>query len=95
MDGFALTTTDNPFDPFTQFDEWYNFDMFKGYNTCGRLAKLAKTSESMSDYENDQEIDIAMNEIVEESKRMAKYAQELGIDNAFPIYVKLDSSHKK
>lgn len=28
-----LTTEDNPFDPFTQYDEWYAFDYEKGYHT--------------------------------------------------------------
>lgn len=35
-----ITTEDNPFNPFTHFMEWYNFDMIKGYNTCGKLARI-------------------------------------------------------
>ena len=30
----ALTTVDNPYNPFDQFDSWYQFDMDKGYGTC-------------------------------------------------------------
>ena len=37
-----LTTFDNPFDPFEQFTSWFLFDVEKGYNTCGRLARIAK-----------------------------------------------------
>ena len=30
----AITTFDNPFNPFTQFTEWLLFDKEKGYTTC-------------------------------------------------------------
>ena len=30
---YMLTTIDNPFNPFTNFDDWYAFDTSKGYNT--------------------------------------------------------------
>ena len=39
-----LTTIDNPFDPFTQFDDWLRFDEEKGYHTCQFLAKIARPS---------------------------------------------------
>ena len=31
---WMLTTSDNPYNPFTQFDEWQMFDSLQGYNTC-------------------------------------------------------------
>ena len=44
----ALTTFDNPFDPFERFSDWFWFDVGKGYNTCSYLARIAKTSEQFS-----------------------------------------------
>lgn len=64
MNDVALTTIDNPYDPFTQFDEWYSFDTGKGYNTCGYLARIARTSEDLSDFDNDLETRRAIDEIV-------------------------------
>lgn len=52
---FMLTTIDNPFNPFTNFDEWYAWDESKGYQTCGLLARVSKFSSALS-YE-DQKID--------------------------------------
>ena len=43
-----LTTIDNPFDPFEQFTSWFMFDVEKGYNSCGRLMRVAKVSDNMS-----------------------------------------------
>lgn len=59
-----LTTIDNPYNPFTQFSNWYNYDNLKGYNSCGYLARIAKTSDQLSDEENDKEIERAINEIL-------------------------------
>ena len=60
----ALTTIDNPFDPFDQFDSWFQFDVDKGYNSCAFLARIAHTSDQLSEAENDQEISRAIDEIV-------------------------------
>lgn len=60
-----LTTTDNPFDPFTEFDSWFQYDEEKGYHTCSYLARIAKTSSELSDKDNDEEIERAIDRIVE------------------------------
>ena len=59
-----LTTIDNPFDPFTQFDAWFQFDEEKGYHTCQFLAKLAKTSSELSDDAYEAELERTIDEIV-------------------------------
>lgn len=64
MSKCALTTIDNPFDPFDQFDQWYQFDMDKGYNSCSYLDRIAHTSDQLSDKENEEEIERAINEII-------------------------------
>ena len=60
-----LTTTDNPFNPFTHFDEWFAFDTQKGYHTCAYLARIAKTSDELSQEDEDLAIEAAIDEIVE------------------------------
>ena len=59
-----LTTVDNPYDPFTQFTEWFMYDVEKGYNTCGYLARIANTSDELTDQEIDREIERAIDEII-------------------------------
>lgn len=59
-----LTTIDNPFDPFEQFHSWFLFDVEKCYNTCAYLGRIARTSEQMSDEENDIEVERAIDEII-------------------------------
>lgn len=60
-----LTTTDNPYDPFTQYDLWYAFDKQKGYDTCEYLSSLAYTSPELSAIEQQIAIETAIDEIVE------------------------------
>lgn len=60
-----LTTKDNPYDPFEDFTSWFIFDTVDHhYNTCGMLARIARTSRQFSDEENDREIERAINNII-------------------------------
>lgn len=63
-DSYALTTVDNPYDPFEQFNEWFLFDVEKGYNSCAYLDRIAHTSDQLSDEENNLEIARAIDEII-------------------------------
>lgn len=60
----ALTTVDNPYNPFTQFRKWFLFDTEKGYNSCAYLGRIARTSEEFTEEENNQEIERAIDEII-------------------------------
>jgi hypothetical protein len=60
-----LTTLDNPFNPFTQFDEWFAFDTEKGYNSCNYLARIARVSDDLSEADESSAIEEAIDEIVE------------------------------
>lgn len=64
---FMLTTIDNPFSPFTQWNEWFAWDTAMGYNSCGLLARIATTSEALSAYDNELSIQQAIDEIVREN----------------------------
>jgi len=64
-----LTTFDNPFNPFEQFTSWLLFDMEKGYNSCAYLARIARTSDQLSEEENNLEVERAIDEIVKHDFR--------------------------
>lgn len=59
-----LTTEDNPFNPFTHFDDWLAYDEQKGYNTCAYLARIVKSSEELSALDEELAIDSAIDEII-------------------------------
>ena len=61
---YMLTTTDNPFNPFIDFDSWFRFDTEQGYNTCGYLDRIIITSDSLSDTDQEQARMDAIDEIV-------------------------------
>ena len=59
-----LTTTDNPFDPFTQFTSWFLYDEQKGYHSTAYLGRIARISSELSDEENNREEERAIDEII-------------------------------
>ena len=58
-----VTTVDNPFDPFEEFDKWNRFDKDHGYNTWSFVCRLAKLSDEMTQREIDDELSAACAEI--------------------------------
>lgn len=62
-----LTTIDNPYDPFTQWDEWFDWDQAAGYYTPAYLARVVMTSDQLSDADQEQAIVDAIDEIVSEN----------------------------
>lgn len=60
----ALTTVDNPYDPFENFGSWYLYDMTVGHNCSAYLARIARTSDQFTDEENEIEIERAIDEIM-------------------------------
>lgn len=64
---YMLTTIDNPFDPFTEWSEWYAYDLFKGYGTAAYLARIVRSSDDISEADQNAAIDDAIDEIVTEN----------------------------
>ncbi len=62
---YRLTTSDNPYDVFDDYLNWMSFDHQKGYNTSELLARIARTSDKLSEEENQKEIERAIDEIIE------------------------------
>jgi len=65
MEAVMLTTIDNPYNPFTQWDEWYAFDTQKGYHTCSYLARVARVSDDLSETDYVLAVEQAIDEICE------------------------------
>lgn len=64
---YMLTTVDNPFDPFTQFDEWLAYDTKMGYHSASFLDRIARVSNELSLPDQEQAIQDAIDEIVNEN----------------------------
>ena len=64
---YMLTTVDNPFDPFTRFDEWNQYDIAMGYNTSNFLARVVYLSNDLSEPDQALAIQQAIDDIVQEN----------------------------
>lgn len=70
MSEVMLTTTDNPYNPFDNFDTWYAYDGLLARQqgrpqVCSYLARIARTSSQMTEEMEQRAIETAIDEIVE------------------------------
>lgn len=64
---YMLTTVDNPYNPYTDYDLWYAYDRDKGYHTPEFLARIAAFSLELSEADQELAITQAIDEIVKEN----------------------------
>ena len=64
---YMLTTVDNPYNPFTDFDAWLAFDIRMGYNSSAFLARIAMLPEDLPEPYQSLAIQNAIDEIVKEN----------------------------
>ena len=61
-----ITTTDNPFDFFNDFDNWRQFDEANNYYTLSYIARIRDTyPESLDSSEEDEIINQVFDDIIE------------------------------
>lgn len=62
---YRLTTIDNPHDPFDDFKAWFRYDTIDNhYNTCNVLAEAALISDGLTDEQNKEIINNAIDDII-------------------------------
>lgn len=52
-----LSTVDNPYNPFTHYDEWFQYDAAHGYGSCEILDRVTHTSDGLSEEEYNEAIE--------------------------------------
>lgn len=62
-----LTTVDNPFSPFDDFEAWYAFDTSSGYHSSSFLARISTHSDQLSETDLALAIEQAIDEVVQEN----------------------------
>lgn len=83
---YMLTTIDNPFNPFVNFDAWYGYDITQGHHTSEYIARLMVDSQLMTDEERTEEYDSAIQWILD-TDVLGKYIR-ITKDNADSIISK-------
>ena len=61
---YMLTTNDNPFNPFDDYDQWSAYDKERHYDSAERLMRIAQITDDMTSIEEDKEIERAIDEII-------------------------------
>lgn len=61
---YELTTVDNPFDKFEDYDNWLMYDIEKGYGTNEYLARIMKDTKAFTDKEFNEALSNAIDEII-------------------------------
>lgn len=66
MSRTMLTTVDNPYNPFDNYEQWLSYDRSVGHNTNELLARVISYSDELSDEDKEVAIEKAIDDIVKE-----------------------------
>jgi hypothetical protein len=77
----TVTTLDNPYNPWTQFDEWYAFDIAHGYHTCALLDRFVPSSSDTNPEDDAAIAEAAIDELVDVLPYYKKVSIEAGTEN--------------
>jgi hypothetical protein len=61
---FMLSLASNPYNPFTEYDKWKQFDTREGFDTDGFLARAISTSSEISEPDQEQAEEDAIDSIL-------------------------------
>lgn len=64
---YMITTSDNPYNYFTHFVEWFQWDTQSGYNTLNYLARVVRSSPELPESMEEIAINNAIDEILKEN----------------------------
>lgn len=64
MSVVMLSLISNPFNPFTEFSDWYRFDHQEGFDTAGLLARVVSTSNEISEADQELAVEQAVDSII-------------------------------
>lgn len=78
MEELWLTTIDNPFNPFTDFDRWYEYDESHGYHSLQILGRICNVSHNLNDNDYNEEANSAIIDFIQ--------------SNPFGIFIKVTKS---
>ena len=67
MSDYMLSTEDNPYNPFTEWEDWLAWDQQEGYNSIALLARMVRTSDELSEELQEQAYNDAVDEIVSDN----------------------------
>ena len=65
MTDVFITTYDNPYDYFKQFNQWLDYDRQKGYFTLEYVGRLARLAPDLSEEEEKLEMENTFDKIIE------------------------------
>lgn len=75
-----LSTSDNPFNPFTQYEEWNAWDLRAGYHTLGLQARLVQFPYEGSESDQSLAIEYGLQDL------MAELGEIKNVDGD-PLYI--------
>ena len=61
----ALTTIDNPYSPFSHFDEWYLYDLEKGYDCCGYIDRMKTLLKEDTTYLSEDKENLIIEDVID------------------------------